>query len=251
MKGTFFQKPLEYKIDINGDSWAQGDSIQGSLIVQNHSNDEIDLASTGCHLCSISHKKLKTKDKSALNMLNQKVFENTKISALSQTNFDFNFQLAPDSSITDTTEGLYLICGQLETPFDGGILQLKITPIKIISDFVEIFENFFKFKFKALKNKKPFIEAKITPPDSKEWTAIQTMSLKMRMIESKLALDFNFKVKKMAYDLDVVLTKDKQIIINKLLEKNQYSQYGTSPNQEGIKQAIQETLDQVKLKPLM
>ena len=36
MKGTFFQRPVEYNLWIDGESWRQGDTVSGELTVRNH-----------------------------------------------------------------------------------------------------------------------------------------------------------------------------------------------------------------------
>ena len=41
MRGAFFQKPLEFRLLVEGESWNQGDPIAGSLSVMNHGAEEI------------------------------------------------------------------------------------------------------------------------------------------------------------------------------------------------------------------
>jgi len=43
MKGTIFQKPFEFNLRVEGESWAQGDPISGSLIIRNHSGEPVSL----------------------------------------------------------------------------------------------------------------------------------------------------------------------------------------------------------------
>jgi len=47
MKGTFFQKPLELELNIEGESWKQGDSVYGNLVVKNHGPDSFSLKDYG------------------------------------------------------------------------------------------------------------------------------------------------------------------------------------------------------------
>ena len=48
MKGTFFNKPLEYKIEIDGESWTQGSKVTGNIIIVNHSKRPVALNKNGC-----------------------------------------------------------------------------------------------------------------------------------------------------------------------------------------------------------
>ena len=153
MKGTFFQRPLEYKLDIEGESWEQGSTIKASLIINNHSSEEVDLSNIGAHLCLATTKKLKAKDDTAFTFLETIPMTQAFVKANSSVDLNFLFSLPTDCAITENTLSLYILCGNKNKPFDGGILQLNIVPTSTITSFIEVFENFFKFKFKALKNK--------------------------------------------------------------------------------------------------
>jgi hypothetical protein len=244
MKGTFFQRPLEYKIDLEGESWFQGDTLKGTLNISNHGTDEIDLSETGCHLCFVDIKKMKAKNEKAFTFLDSKLIEN-------DSNLDFEFKLGEACQITETGSSLYILCGNKEKPFEGGLLQLQISPTKIIQNFIETFENFFRFKFKTLKNKKGFIEAKVVAPTAKEWSKLQGLTLKMRLVDSNLELDYQFKIKSVSFDTGAMETKDSKLSIASNLSAKQHSSFGGSANQEGMMSAITEVLDQVKLKPMI
>ncbi len=81
MKGTFFNKPLEYKIDIKGESWGQGSKVAGTLSISNHGTDEIDLSQIGCHLCFTNIKKLKAKDVKAFQLIDSILSPNKTLAA--------------------------------------------------------------------------------------------------------------------------------------------------------------------------
>ena len=71
------------------------------------------------------------------------------------------------------------------------------------------------------------------------------------MINSDLELIYSFKVKRMSYESSVVNTKDHIIEIKKLITKKEYSSFGDSPNQENIKNQIEQVLKEVRLKPII
>lgn len=251
MKGTFFQKPMEFNIEAKGESWTQNSLLGGSLTIKNHSTDKLELAQLGCHLCVGSNKKVKAKDPSAFNLYDNKLFEQTHLGSKESLSFDFSFKLGESCPITDSTNSLYLVVGNIQKPFDTGILQLNITPAKEITNFIEIFETYFKFKFKSLKSKKDYIEAKVVAPSSKDWTALQSLTVFMRLQDAKLEIKFNAKVKKISFDkLTAGQAKDTTLDIVKIMDKEQYSGFGGSANIENIKFVIQEVLEQLKVKPL-
>jgi hypothetical protein len=50
VKGAFFQKPLEWQIDVTGEAWAQGDPIKGELRVKNLGDSPLSLEGAGVKL---------------------------------------------------------------------------------------------------------------------------------------------------------------------------------------------------------
>ena len=41
MRSTFFQQPLQYQIEIDGENWDQGEKIKGKLIIRNMSSEAV------------------------------------------------------------------------------------------------------------------------------------------------------------------------------------------------------------------
>jgi hypothetical protein len=244
MKGTFFNKPIEYNINISGESWKQGDQLSGTFTVIEHSKVGINKSKYGCHLCFCKIKKFNSKDIKAIKVLESKKLISDK------NELNFTFDLRQNCPITDSIGSLYIIYGDIDSPFESGSLQLKITPISPILYFTQIFEQFYRFKLRAFKNKKDNIEVLVIAPDSKEWVGIQKMAIQMKMVGDELNLLFNINIKKLDFSNDLNKTKDEKIEIIKVLTKNQYELYGIA-NQDGIKKVIDEVLNEIKIKPII
>ncbi len=244
MKGTFFKKPLELNITIDGESWSQGETVSGTFKALDHTDQKSDLSFLGCHLCFCASKKFKAKDEKAITVL-ESIALPSKASEM-----EFNFNLSDNCPITDTSGSLYIIYGDIKTPFDAGFLQINITPIKPILYFVKTFEQFFRFQLKAFKNKKGFIEAAAKAPDSKEWASIQKMIIQFKMDGADLNILFYVNLKKLDFSNSHHKTKDEKREINKVLTQSQYELYGIA-NQEGIKKVIEEVLNEIKIKPII
>ncbi|MCK5884222.1 MAG: hypothetical protein KAG61_11075 [Bacteriovoracaceae bacterium] len=244
MKGTFFAQPLEYKLHVEGESWIQGSAVKGSLIVDNHSSDSVDLSKIGCHLCYCNSKKLKARDLKGISSTKSILFteESSELS--------FEFILPDDCRITENTGSYYIVCGDIKAPFDGGMLELNVTPATTIVNFVEVFEQFFRFKFKKYKSKKDFIDVQVVAPSSKEWSRIQKMNLQMKMDGTNIEVKFIFSLKNVAFENSNATTKDALFEISRTIGEREYSIYG-STNQDGICKVINEVLDQVKLRPFV
>jgi hypothetical protein len=244
MKGTFFNKTLEYNINIDGESWKQGDQVSGTFTIIEHSKTDSNKSKFGCHLCFCTIKKFKSKDLKAFKVLESKMLTSD------QSELNFTFDLKQNCPITDTIGSLYIIYGDMDSPFESGSLQLNITPISPILYFTQIFEQFYRFKLKAYKNKKENIEALVIAPDSKEWVGIQKMAIQMKMIGDELNVQFNINLKKLDFSNDLNKTRDEKREIVKVLAKNQYDLYGIA-NQDGIKKVIDEVLNEIKIKPII
>ncbi|MCO4793751.1 MAG: hypothetical protein KC493_08570 [Bacteriovoracaceae bacterium] len=249
MKGTFFQKPLEYSIEIFGESWNQGDNVKGHLIVKNHGPEELPLNKSGVTLSLTDAKKFKAKNAAGVSVLTTEAFDEAKtVPAGGQEKLDFEFNLASDCPITEKSSSLYINCGELSDPFSGGNLQLTIKPIATISNYLEVFENFFKFKVKTIKNKKGFIDIKMAAPDSKDFGSIEQLNLNISVQDTNLSIKYLFKIKKLAYEAGNVSAKSEKKEIEQTIGKRQHTAFGDSPNQDGIMKAISEVLDQIKSK---
>ena len=251
MRGTFFEKPLEYSIEISGESWNQGGQINGTLTIKNHGDSSIELDGKGVSLCLTETKKFKAKDTAGIKALKTVGWSETStISPGSEESLDFTFDLAKDCPITEKASSLYINCGEFENPFTGGHLQLDVKPINIINNYLEIFENFFKFKIKAIKNKKGFLDVKLIAPDSKELGAVEQLNLNLAVDDNDLNIKYIFKLKKLAYNEGSVSAKSEKKNFEQRLSKRQHTAFGESPNQDGIMKAINEILDQIKSKSL-
>jgi hypothetical protein len=244
MKGTFFKKPLEFSLNIEGESWNQGETVSGTFKVQSHSDQLPDLIQVGCHLCFCNIKKFKAKDPKSITVLESILF------SPNQSELDFNFKLNDNCPITDTTGSLYIIYGDIDSPFESGFLQLNITPIKPIIYFTQILEQFYRFKLKAFKNKKDCIEAMVSAPDSREWTSIQKMAIQLKLKNDELIIKFIVNLKKLDFSNNHHKTKDEKREMSKTLTKEQYELYGIA-NQDGIKKVIDEVLSEIKIKPII
>jgi hypothetical protein len=244
MKGTFFRKQLELSIDIKGESWAQGDQVSGSFTAKDHSKENLNLMKLGCHLCFCTSKKFKLKDLKSISIIESQLLPPN------EKELKFKFNLENNCPISDTTGSLYIIYGDIETPFEAGFLQLNTTPIKPIIYFTQIFEQFYRFKLKSFKNKKNYIEAAVSVPDTKQWVSIQKMVIQLRMEADELTVRFIVNLTKLDFTNSLNKTKDEKKEIAVTLTKKQYDLYGIA-NQDGIKKVIDEVLNEIKIKPII
>ena len=219
MKGTFFKQPLEFSVEISGESFRQGESLKGVLLVRNHSDEEIDLEQFGVSLAQTDARKLKAKNQKGITDIKVLSFDaGEKLPAKCDKSLDWEFHLGTDSSISEKANGPYLFYGKTEEVFEGCHLQLKILPIEILEKYIEIFENFHRFKRKSIKYKKGFIEVLFTCPGGRDLGQIEKLTQHLRIIEGKLEVKWVFEINQLGYK-DGSVEEKVEKVYEQLLEK--------------------------------
>lgn len=241
MKGTFIQSGIQYTLDVKGESWKQGERIMGSLNIE--SQESLDLSNTGVFLAYVNSKKFKAKDDKAFKILDEVLCE--------ENSTRFQFQLSKNCPITESLGSLYVLCGPKDQFYEGGHLELQVTPHKIITEFMQILEFQYRFKFKPLKNKKDYIEGTIVVPDSKKYTSVQQFKLHMKMTNEILQLKFQFKLKKVDFSSRAMGTTNENLEVTREISPDDYLIYGDSINQDGICKHMDEVLEQIKVKSII
>lgn len=241
MKGTFFVKPLEYKVNLEGDEWFQGDSLKGTLKIESHG--EADLTNKGVFLAETNIKKLKGKDEAGFKVIN-------KIMSEGASDINFEFDLPLNAMITEKAQSLYILVGEEGSLVEGGALQLSIRPHAMVDGLLEILSNRLRFKVKGLKNKKGLIEATLKAPDSKEFSSIMSSKLLIQYHGETIDLKYQFKVKVVDFTSMSGKGKDEIKEFSQTLGKKDFEIYG-SINQDGIHKAMDSILDEVRVKSLI
>ncbi len=245
MKGTFFNKPLEWNIETQGESWNQGAPVLGTLKVKNHGTESIDLSSAGVGLAYADIKKVHAKDEKALKFDIKKNFEQTTLNGGDSLELSFSLELPYNCAVSDKKASYYLAYGR---SFNENHLQLKIEPRALYTKIIGLMDTFQRFKVKEFKGTKNGVEYKLLPPTSRDMANIESLLLTFSMAETNLNLDFDFQVKKL--DTSSITTKlnKESSKIKKTLTQKEYSLGRDMINQDQILKAIESVIAEVKLK---
>lgn len=243
MKGTFFQKPLEWNIETVGESWQQGDTLKGTLRVKNHGADKIDLSQSGVGIAHADIKKVQTRADGAFKSEKNFIFSE-ELNAGAEVSLDFSFDISPNSPVTDKKSSYYLTYGKncLETQ-----LQLKVEPKSLYLKVVGLLDTFHRFKLKEYKAAKKGVEFKMIPPTSREMANVESLLLTFSMQEQNLGMKFDFQVKKL--DTSSITTKinKESISIERTLQPKEYSLGRDMINQDTLLKSIESVLAEVKM----
>jgi|GEM_PF-1756484 len=252
MRATFFHKDIEYALYLDGESWKQGDSLKGTLKLTSHKDDQLELSDQGAFLVLGASKKLKLKDPSGFKVIKKETFDQeSKLDGKGSTEISFEFKLDPNCQLTEKSTSLYVACGSESNLTEIGYLPIQVVPFKLLTDFFEIFENFFKFKKKSMKTKKTFVETMMIAPASREFAGFEKLKVLSQIVAENLELSYEFKVKKLDYSSDITAVKSEVIVIKQCLTPKDYEVFAGAVNQDSIIKHIDEALESVRVKPLI
>lgn len=245
MKGTFFNKPLEWNIETVGESWQQGSNITGTLKVKNHGAEAINLANAGVGLAYAEIKKVHTRTDGAFKLDATQAFAQNEIRPGEEILLNFSFTISPNSAVTDKKASFYLAYGR---EYNENQLQLKIEPKALYSKIVSLLDTFHRFKQKEFKAAKKGVEFKLLPPTSREMANIESLLLTFSMQEENLVMKYDFQVKKL--DTTGITTKinKENLSLEKVLVPKEYSLGRDMINQDALLKSVEAVLSEVKLK---
>lgn len=245
MKGTFFNKPLEWNIETSGESWQQGDILKGTLKVKNHGAESVSLSDCGVGLAYADIKKVHTRTEGALKPEATATFSESEIKAAEEISLDFSFPITLNGGITDKKSSYYLSFGR---NFLEAQLQVKVEPKILYTKIVGLLDTFGRFKVKEIKSAKKGVEFKLLPPTSREMANIESLLLTCSMKEENLLLRFDFQVKRL--DTSSVTTKvnKESVSIEKALLPKEYSLGKDMINQDQLLKTVEAVLSEVKMK---
>lgn len=245
MKGTFFNKPLEWNIETSGESWQQGETLKGLLRVKNHGSEPVSLEGSGVAMAQADIKKVQSRTEGALKIEKSIPFTQNELKAGEETELNFSFDISPNSPVTDKKSSYYLSYGR---NFTEGQLQLKVEPKALYMKVTGLLDTFHRFKLKEFKAAKKGVEFKFVPPTSREMASIESLILTFSMQEDNLQMKFDFQVKKL--DTTSVTTKinKESVTVEKTLPPKDYSFGKDLINQDTLLKRIEEVLSEVKLK---
>jgi hypothetical protein len=244
MKGTVFQKPLEFNILVEGESWRQGDKLQGSLTMKNHGGGAVN--DIHVHLGYGELKKIRQKAPDAFTLLASAPINIPEGS--SSITVPWSFQTDRNASVTDHLKSLFLLYGQGSNTGVLGQLQLSLRPFWTIDEFLKVFEISFKFVSKSFKSQKEGLEVKLAPPQSKTFAAVEQALLLFRSDGEALEVQYTFQVKKVeATAGSIEIKKEKKAHVRRY-EASQLLTSSGRFNHEAMEAAIREVLSEVESK---
>lgn len=239
MKGTFFQKPFEFRSVINGESWHQGDTVNGTLEIKNHDSAAIALTDINVSLAYGDSKKVHQKENDAFSILTSiPVTTQQPLAPQGTEKLDWEFKLERNCPITDKSGSLYLLYGPKTTGVNTGQLQLNVLPVAYILEFLKILQIEFKFVVRFMKSSKNYVDVKLVPPSSKTFASMNHVNIQFRYKEDNLEIRYIFNVNEVNKN---GLAKVKREF-EQSFAPNEYLLHNNRLNHEKMQQTIEDVL---------
>lgn len=245
MKGTFFSKPLECGLRVEGESWRQGEPIAGTLVVKNHGAAAVP-ESFQVQLAKGRIKKVHQKVSGAFKILATSQAPATELAPGGEMSHEWKFESDRNVPITDNSESLFLLYGQVTEPEKMGHLQVTVKPAPVIEAFLSAFQSSCRFVVKGLKAGKKGVEAKLAPPDSQTFMMLDYMVVSFRFEGETLHVDYVFNVKDVRASSSAVEVKKKKKEFEQVLAPGEYRLSSGHFNTHRLDAAATEAVKQVE-----
>ncbi|MCM2324321.1 MAG: hypothetical protein NDJ90_13775 [Oligoflexia bacterium] len=250
MKGTFFQKPLELSLKVEGESWRQGDEIRGALEIRNHGGAPVSVSSARVLLTVGELKKVRQRAPGAFQTFTAvPAFAEASIEAGKSANLPWSIRTDRNCAITDATASPFLLYGLGEELEKLGQLQVPMHPHSVIEEFLARLEIAFRFVQKSRKTRKDGLEVKLAPPDSKGFSTLELLTLTFRFdADEALELRYQFQIRKIEATASAFDIKKDSKGTEQRLPRAEYLLPSGRIRHEAMETAIRQALELVEAK---
>lgn len=239
MKGAFFQKPYEFGLRIDGETWNQDDTVAGELTVKNQGGESLNKDAFKVCLVYGDLRKVRARAEGCFDVI---------ASADLGESGSWSFKLDRNSPITDSSSSLFIAYGSGNALEKVGQLQLIVHPDKIIQEYLAVLQTDFRFVIRTQKMSKGRVEIKLVPPASKAFAMLEHLMLSFQFKGDALEAQYLFHTKKIeATAASVDMKKEKKQTTHSIPPEAYLLPSGRF-NHEKVGTFIQEALNHVESK---
>ncbi|MCC7441268.1 MAG: hypothetical protein IT285_06535 [Bdellovibrionales bacterium] len=251
MKGAFFQKTLEFRLTVDGETWHQGEAVKGALSVKNHGPEPVPAAELRVLLAQGVDRKVKAKAEGAFQVLatlSPGATAGSLGAGATSTPLGWDLTLDANAPVTDRSGSLYLLYGKGEELANLGHLQLTVKPRVIFQDLIDVLTVTYHFAVKhVLARKGGIVEVKFSPPDGRSFSFVEHLLLALRMDGDTIDAGFEFHVKQVdATQPGLNFKKGTQSFELKLESGDYVHSFNGRLKKEAAEAAVKGILDEVQ-----
>lgn len=243
MKGLFFAKPIEYRLETPAEQLVQGDAIQGNMVAANRGAGVEKKLRMEVGLAYGNFKKIKDNEPGALVLIERKSLgKQFSLKPGEDQTSPFELLLPPDCPVTSKEGSLFLLYGgNLEDSAARSKIDLQVQLSPVLETLVATIENHFAFAAKSRGDADGFTEVKFKPPSS--YPTLDELTLLMRVREKEgMDLRFHCKIKTFERGPMARGLKTKVVKIDQNYSRKEYLLHNSQPNRELFKTAMETVL---------
>jgi len=244
MRSVYIQQPPEHQIEVDGESWNQGEVVKGQIRIRNMSSKTVAVKTSQIVLAHGLKKAFKEGTMVPWEVLEKQVVaQEIALQAGSKLTFGWNFDLSTDCQITDKQGGLYLIFGGDEALTEGGRLNLQINLHPILQNYLQTCTTQVRFLEKYQKRKSGWTEVKLIPPDSREYPNMDYVLCFLRIHDEQLEAHYRFKMSGLGRTGEKMTVTKKNRELEQSIPQGKYLQPGGFPNRACFRENIDQALN--------
>ena len=243
MRGVFIQDGLEFRLEVTGDDFFQGNAVPCLVSVKSHSDSSRTLSDLRLYLALGNLKKVRAKAQDSFDLISCAEYPPTvELAAGEQKSFSWNFQLDQNCAISDKNQSPYLLYGNSSDASAVGQLPLTVQIHPYIQAIFGTLETVFQFVLKGNSSKGGWTTTKFKPPTARRFSFVEELNLSCHFDNEALQLKYLFNVKKFnSTEVGVNVTKGKTEVEQRY-EASQYLFAGKFVNQEFLEGSINDAL---------
>lgn len=251
MKGTFFQSPLELNLTVEGETWVQGSTLNGALVLKNRGSAPVTADGIRVVLARGDLKKAKLKKPGAFALLQETLTSGFATFEPGQDfSFSWSFKTDLNAPVTDSLSSLFVLVGRGDALETYGSLQLNFQPAPVIQEWVRIFLANHHFAFRFYKGSKGHVEAKLGAPSGQAFASLDHLVVSFSFVGTTLTAESEFHLKKVEATAASFDVKKHVKSISHTLNEVQYLTSSGRIHFESIEAAVAEAVALVESKIL-
>lgn len=243
MKGVFVSNQFEFRLEVKGENFSQGDTLPCVLSVKNHAADGRAAPALRLELGTIDLKKMKErKDDAFLPQMKAKLPALGTVKSQEQQSAPWTFTLPKNAIVSDKSQSLCFAYGSEE---GVQFLPLTVRPHPHVQKIISVFESPFQFAVKGQKSSGEWVEVKMKPPSVKKLAVLDELTMGFKFDGDALDLRYLFKVKAFDPTETGVNVKKKKSSVEQRLETGSYLLTEEHLKHEVVEAKIEEALNTV------
>ncbi|HKI98429.1 MAG TPA: hypothetical protein VKB51_08165 [bacterium] len=190
MRALYFAKPLEYRLEVTGDTFVQGDSLAGTLSVTNRDDAPQTKLTLQLGLAYGVYKEIKAEGQRAMRVLERLTLaEGFSLKPGEEKRCEWKLPLELTGPVQSKEGSPFLLYGgDLDKPETRGQIDLPVQLATPFKAFLTTLENHFAFELRGTTCLDGVLEGRFKPPTS--YPTLEELTVLVSIEEKGVKVEF-------------------------------------------------------------